>query len=385
MSDDVFELVEQTLENDGPDAALDLLAERFLEEKRYPQLFEARLMKKRHQLGLPLLMSELPEDLPSEPRKSYEDAFIAAAREVGGLFLANGDIERAWPYFRALGDSAPVAEAIERVQLAEGMERVIEIALHERVNPRRGFELILGHYGICRAIGFYEQYPDARTRPDCLKLLVRTLHSELVEGLKRTITRAEGSAPETSSVPELIAGREWMFEDNNYYVDTSHLIAILRYSLDLQEPDMLRLALELSSYGTHLGPMFNYKVDPPFENVYVDHAVYLRALLGEQIEEAVAHFRKKLDESNLEEIGSAPAQVLVGLLTRLGRYSEAADVFLAHLKDLEPSLLACPTALDLCRMAADWDRVKQLAREKNDTLSYLAASAQAEQHSPSHR
>ncbi|MGH7490488.1 MAG: hypothetical protein ACREMY_33475, partial [bacterium] len=234
MSDDVFHLVEEALRQRGLEAGIELLAERFLDEKRYPQLFETRLMKKRRELGLPLLQSELPEDFPAGPRKEYEEAFIAAAREAGSLFLANAEIERAWPYFRALGDNAPVADAIERIEPGEGLERIIEIALQERVHPRKGFELILGHYGICRAIGFYEQYQDARTRPECLRILVRTLHSDLAESLKRTIAGVEGSAPETANISELITGRDWMFGDNNYYVDTSHLISILRYSLDLQ-------------------------------------------------------------------------------------------------------------------------------------------------------
>ena len=122
MSEDVFQLVEEALRQEGPESALDMLAERFLAEKRYPQLFETRLMKKRHELGLPLLQSELPDDFPPGPRKEYEDAFVAAAREAGNLFLENAEIERAWPYFRALGDNAPVAEAIERIEPGEGLE-----------------------------------------------------------------------------------------------------------------------------------------------------------------------------------------------------------------------------------------------------------------------
>ena len=373
-SDDVFELVERTLHNGGAAAALDVLAQRFREEKKYPQLFEARLMKRRRELGMPLIVNGTPDDLAPEVRKAYEETFIDAARETGGLFLSDGQIERAWPYFRALGETEPVKEALERVEPGEGLERVIEIALQERVNPRRGFELILGHYGICRAIGFYEQYPDAKTRPECLALLVRTLHADLLDSLRRTIERAGETAAETTSVMELLAGRDWLFGDNNYYVDTSHLIAVLRFSLDLAEPELLRQALELAEYGTHLSPMFQYKVDPPFDNVYPDHAIYLRALLGKQVEEAIAHFRKKAEDNPPETAGSGPAQVLVGLLARLDRFEEAADAAVQYLKDMDPSQLACPSAIDLCREAGKWDRVKQLAREKEDALSYLAAA-----------
>jgi hypothetical protein len=57
-------------------------------------------------------------------------------------------------YFRAIGDSSPVAAAIENVAPAENQESIIEIALHERVHPRKGFELILADFGICRRSPF---------------------------------------------------------------------------------------------------------------------------------------------------------------------------------------------------------------------------------------
>jgi hypothetical protein len=100
-----------------------LLIEKFREEKKYPLVFEARLMKSRHALGLPLIQNERLEDLPEAKRVVHERDFMAAAREVGGLFLADGDIPRAWPYFRAIGDSAPVAAAIEKLQPQENRSR----------------------------------------------------------------------------------------------------------------------------------------------------------------------------------------------------------------------------------------------------------------------
>jgi hypothetical protein len=58
--------------------------------------------------------------------------------------LAAGDISGAWQYFKAIGERAPVAAAIELVNDGENIDRIMEIACHEGVNRRRGFDLLLG-------------------------------------------------------------------------------------------------------------------------------------------------------------------------------------------------------------------------------------------------
>src|SRR5581483_1522822 len=309
---------------------------------------------KRQELGLPLIQSGSLADVPEAVRPAYEKAYIEAAREVGGLFLADGDIARAWSYFRAIGETAPIAEALEGVQPGEGIERLIEIAFHEGVNPRKGYELILAQFGICRAISYFEQFPAGGSRDQSLELLVRTLHTELIERLQRTIERVEGQAPAAASALELMEGRDWLFEDNAYYVDTSHVISVLRFSLESRDVETLRLALELAEYGKRLGPMYQYRGEPPFEQIFADHAIYLRALLGEGIEAAIVHFRAKAAASDLEQDGTIAAQVLVDLLARLGRYGDAIDASLEYLAAEDPLRLACPSIFQLCQMSGDY-------------------------------
>src|SRR3984957_18983413 len=146
-----------------PDAAFDLLAAKFLAEKQYARLFETRLMHRRRQLGLPLIYNGGLGDIPAAQRPAYEEAFINAAREAGGLFLADGDIPRAWSYFRAIGEPARVAEAIGRAEAdndgGDNTQALIEIAFHEGVHPVKGFALVLAHFGTCRAVTYYQQFP----------------------------------------------------------------------------------------------------------------------------------------------------------------------------------------------------------------------------------
>ena len=182
---DSFDLVEQAVASGGAASALDLLARKFLDEKQYPQLFETRLMQKRLELGLPLIQLGSIEDLREPERSKYEDGVRQAARETGALFLADGDIPHAWPYFRAIGDRETVASAIENAEPGGQMDALIDIALGQRVHPRKGLELVIAKHGICRAITYFEQFPDLENREACLILLIRTLHSELIASLKQ--------------------------------------------------------------------------------------------------------------------------------------------------------------------------------------------------------
>ncbi|MGH9719785.1 MAG: hypothetical protein ACRD8O_06200 [Bryobacteraceae bacterium] len=374
MSADLYAGIEKAAAGGQADAAFELLERKFLEDGNYPMLFELRLMKTRQRLGLPLIQTEAFAELPEDKRRAYDEGCIAAARETGSLFLARGDILRAWPYFRAIGENAPVAEAIEKAEAGDGIESVIEIAFQERVNPRRGFELILQQFGICRAITLFDAYPVAAGREECLRLLARTLHRELIENLKRVVAQREGSAPETGRIPELIAGRDWLFGEYDYYVDTSHLASILRFALDAKDVETLRLALEFTEYGKRLSTQFSFRGEPPFEDTYADHAMYLRAVLGEGAAEAVAHFRRKAEAA--EEGDTIAAQVLVGLLVRLGRYGDAIEVSRAHLGQCDASQLGCPPVVQLCQQAGDFDQLERIAREKGDLLSFAAAALQ---------
>ena len=375
---DTFQLVEQAVRSGGPNAGLDCLIRTLHEQKNYQLLFEARMMRKRHELGLPLVQIGSVEDIPEEKRAAYEQAFTESAREVGSLLLAEGDILHAWPYFRAIREPQCVADAIEQLngdlpeERAEELDGVIQLALEERVNPRKGFELLLAKYGLCRAITYFDQYSDVKTREDVLRLLVRTLHRELVENLHRVVAQREGNAPETNNVPELIAGRDWLFGDMDYYVDTSHLIAVIRFALDLHDDASLRLGLELCDYGSHLSAQFKYRVEPPFDDVYKDHAMYLRALLGDHVDGAIAHFREKILNNTLEQAGTAPAQVLVALLSRLGRYREAIEISRQHLNHVPPDQLSCLSMLQLCQMAGDAEMLREVAREQGDLLGFAA-------------
>jgi hypothetical protein len=373
---DPFELLDQTVSAEGADAAFELLLRKARDEHNYREVFSTRLMQLRQRMGLPLIEVEPALHLEGAQRDEYDNGVRAAARETGELFLAAGDIVAAWPYFRAIGETAPIAAAIENTAKHENLDGVIDVAFREQVSPRKGFELILEHRGICNAITWFGAMPEGEARRDCLRLLVRNLYGELVASLQRHIANAEGAAPASGSVAELIAGREWLFEGNTYHVDTTHLTSVLRFSAELEEVELMRMVVEMADYGTHLAEMYHFRGDPPFEDAYTDYGIYLRTLLHEDEEGGIAHFRRKAAEA--AEAGyTMPAEILIDLLARLDRFDEAIRTSLELFPQSGP--VNCPSALQLCQIAGDFRQLRTLARDRGDLLAYAAGLIQTKE------
>ena len=105
-----FESLQTLIEQEGVDAALELLEKIFRRDKKYHELFEVLKMKLRHKLGVPLLDSDLgnqwdrgdPSD--AQQREQYEDGLVEACRDVGLALLGAGQIREAWMYLRPVSD-----------------------------------------------------------------------------------------------------------------------------------------------------------------------------------------------------------------------------------------------------------------------------------------
>jgi hypothetical protein len=376
METALFNELEQTLTTRGEAAAIDRLCERLQSSKDYANLFYALLLKKRHELGVSPVPTEPAEALPREVHEPYEEGIREAGRLVGRLFLGEGDIPRAWTYFRMLGEPEPIREALDKHQFKEeeDSQPLIEIAYHHMVHPQKGFDWILERYGICSAITTVSgtDFPQPAIREYCIKGLVRSIYEQLRQRLSDEISRREEKTPDVQSVRELIAGRDYLFEDEFYHVDVSHLSSIVQLSMHLMPSPELNLAIELCDYGQRLSTKFLYPGDPPFENLYRDYGIYLSLLAGKKVEEGLAHFRAKAEAADPETVGTYPAQVLVSLLVHLQRPAEAlaaARRYLAKAEQLGPS---CPSITELCRMTNDYQALVAVSREKGDPVHFMA-------------
>ncbi len=375
-----IEAIEQAYQTGGPAAAIDRLVQTLEETGPARALLDALLVKARFDLGLPLVQASPLAEIPEPTRTQYEDRYVDAIRHVGQKLLDAGSIVEAWPYYRTIGEPKPVADAIDRYQLGEDEEQVgsvIEVALSGGANPRRGFELVLEHYGICSSITAFEHLSpaDEALRADCAAKLVKALHEQLVDSLRAEITRRGQPMPaEGTSIEHLMRGRDWLMADDAYHIDTSHLASVVRMGLLLTDLDTIRMAVDLTEYGRRLSGRHRYEGEPPFERLYEDHAAYMRAVLGEQVDEAIVLFQGKIPPPDPDgQDDSTAAQVLVRLLSRIGRLDEAIDVAAEHLAGLPEAALFCPSLSQLCARAGRLDRLTESSRSRGDLVPFTAS------------
>lgn len=384
-----FSKLAETLESSGIPAALDYLAETLEAEKKFPQLFEALLMKKRHQLGLPIEGSDSIREIPEEHRQEVEDYYVEVCRIIGGHFLAENKIGLAWPYFRAIEETDTIAAAISAWEPPEDwgeynedeeetddddLDGIIEVAFNQGAHPVRGYELILSHYGTCRAITTFEhQFPyQGENREKCGKLLIDQLYGELLSSLRNDIETTENKeAAAEDDIGTLIAEREWLFESLGYHIDISHLQSCIRAAASLEDPETIRKATQMCDYGRRLGRDYQVSERPPFEDFYNDYRILLRALAGEGIDGAVRYYTSKVEKNEPDEEGNNfPAEVLVFLLSKVERHAEATDVFVKYLSDVPGPLSICPNLLELSKQAGDYSQLLSIAENKNDLLQF---------------
>jgi hypothetical protein len=385
MDPAVFDELEHTLAAEGPDAAVRRLCDRLREQKDYHALFYALLMQKRHELGVSPVPTGPSKDLPASVHAPYEDAIRQAGRLVGGLYLQDSQMPQAWAYYRMIGEPEPMKAALETHQPAEGedLQPLVQIAFYEGVHPRKGFDWIIERFGVCSAItniGGQDLPHSTEDRQYCLRRLVRALYAELCDRLAAEIERHDGKRPAEAGSPEaargsvlkLIAGRDWLFEDDGYHIDTSHLSSVVQMAVLLEPCEELYLARELCAYGRRLSERFRHRSDPPFTDMYEAYDRYLSILTGEDVEGGLEYFRAEADKSAAEGNGSYSAEVLVNLLLRLKRPEEALAVARKHLVNADGRQLTCPGVAELCQQVGDYRTLADAAREQGDAVHFLA-------------
>lgn len=377
MTDSFSQLTES--KPSGASTVFDNLLESLKASKDYHRLFDATLMRKKQQLGLPLLRPTSLDDVPSDKRTEFEKTYVEAAREVGKLFLDAGQIANAWLYFRTIREPEPVAKALaampSRREPGDDTEELIQVALFEGANPQKGVEWMLRTHGTCSTITSLEQQMSRLPTDDrkrCAAILVKHLYEDLTESVRADVQRRMALAPPADTLREAIAGRDWLFQEGNYHIDVSHLNAVVRFArfLDKSCPE-LKLAIQLAEYGGHLDPQFQYPGDPPFDEFYPAHRHFFQALLGEKVDEAIAYFKEKLNAEPDEPDKQLIAYVLVDLTSRIGRWDDAVQLAEQYLLNLEDS--SSFSFSELCRDAGRMDVLQRVAQSKNDLVTFTAA------------
>jgi tetratricopeptide (TPR) repeat protein len=382
MTNEVFSRLDDLQQADGGAAVIDNLIETLRERKEYHRLFDAALMKKKFELGLPLTRPTSFDDVPDENEEEFRSAYVAAAREAGQAFLDDNQISPAWVYFRSINEPEVVRNAIEELQpnleADETTEELINVALYEGANPVKGLQILLKTHGTCNTITAMDQALPQLSAEDRIRaaaLLVRELYEDLSHTLRSEVEQRMALVPPGDSLRELIAGREWLFEEGNYHIDVSHIHSVIRFARSLNSscPE-LALAIEMTEYGSQLDEQFQYPGDPPFEEYYLAHRHFFQAIKGEKQDEAIAYFQQKLDKEPDEPDKQLVAYVMVDLLIRMDRQDAALDLAEKFLSDMDdPDGFSFS---ELCREAGRMDTLRRVARKKGDLVSYTAALIQ---------
>ena len=386
MNPTVYDDLERTLDAEGPIAAVERLCASLREEKDYHSLFYALLLRKRNELGVSPIPTGPTADMPEGLVVPYEDGIRSAAREVGGLFLQAGNLPQAFGYYRMIGEMAPIRAALDALEPGEDedIQSLVQIAFYEGVHPRKGFEWALRRFGICNAIttlGGQDLPHSIEDKQYCIQRLVRALHSELRERLVGEIERHDdGKRPACDDAPpdtpgvvlKLMEGRAWLFAEDFYHIDMSHLSSVVQMSVHLPKCPELALVRELCAYGRHLSGKFVGSGEPPFEDQYKAYDLYATILQGDNVEEALNYFRQRAAEADPAEVGTYPGEVLVNLLLRLDRPKEALAVARKYLAGADSRRLTCPGVAELCQKVGDYRTLAEAARAQNDVVHFLA-------------
>lgn len=377
MSENIFSELEGLVNTQGACQAIEHLSNQMIANKDFSKLFYTLLVKSRLELGLSVIPTAPSNEIPVDKQECFEESIRLSARKVGELFLENNDLEQAWNFYRMIGETDPIRAKIDAMEpkAEDEMEVPIRLAFYEGLNMPRGFDWILERYGLCNAITTLTSQ-DFSTMPAvreyCLQKLIVALYTELALRLRGEIERHDGNTAGCDKIPvgsageirNLIANRAWLFEEDSYHIDLSHLSSTVQMSIHLPGCNELEKALELCEYGKNLSGRFLSKSEPPFENYYESYGVYLEINAGREIEKNLDYFRQ-IAKNNEPDGSSYPAEILMQLLEKLGKSGEALE--------LAGKTLNASGLYGMCKKAGNFKPMQQAALAQNDPVHYLAA------------
>ncbi len=373
----IFDELQHLRNQSGSQSAVDRLIAYLESQGRFHEMFEALKMQLRLQLGLPAAQLDRNEKLSHDLELKLEQGLIEACRRVGEGFFKQGQIREGWMYMRPVGDRAAAAKVLEQIAVTDdNVDELLEVLLHEGVDVGRGYQLALDRLGTCNSITLFESALGTKARSDQqvgAALLVKHVHTELLANLKRDITKREGKEPEEQTAEDLLKVRPDLLRDGSYHLDTSHLASTVRYARVLEKSDDLRLALDLTVYGRHLHPQFQYAGEEPFLDLYPSSAAFFRALLGQQVDQGIRYFTQKADSVDQGQFGTIAIEVLIDLLARCGRKAEAMRAYDKRMPAGNRLLGIAPTMLELSIGLGEYQSMQSICRKRDDLLGYAAA------------
>ena len=392
ITNDDFMMLEQLADKEGLQAAAQELVERMRQQKLYPELFEARKMLHRVELGLPPVQvdpigahGKKSGAIQQDPQVQDEldKRLLDACREVGGGLMRSGRLQEGWMYLRAVGDDAFASEAMAAVEpTQDNLDLLLNLYVHEGVDIGRGTELCLKMRGTCNTITMLDSIVAMRGRSDqqaAVEALVKHVHQELLANLIADVTRRmpQVNAPEDHTIVAWLGLVPGLLRDGTYHLDTTHLASTVRFARVLDDLSTLRLAADLAEYGRQLHAQYQYSSEEPFADLYPMSLAWFRALLGEHVDAALRVFRQKAESIDLEEHGTIGIETYADLLARIGRPDEAGKYLIRTMPDGMRPFGVAPSLIELSSASGEFQPMKDHAKQRGDLIGFAAALLQS--------
>lgn len=388
---DIFATLAASAASHGPRSMLDTLATFLREQHRWHALFDLRLLEARVALGLPPT-GDLGT-LDEATRDQFDQASLAACREVGWPLLDEGQVAAGWMYLRAVAEPREVSRRLSTLASAlpeddaaatARLQEIVHVALWEGVDPALGIRLVIESQGTCNSITAYEQavarLPGVRQQP-AATVLVEHLHKEVFTALRSDLER-RGLVPAervaaARSIVDLLDAAGGLRDDPSFHIDVSHLQSVLRFARICTEKPVLEKAWELSVYACRLPEEVTYPGDPPFADVGEASRLFYSALLGRDTDEALEFFRRTVAHDEVQPGDTSPADTLTYLLWRLDQPGEAVQAALARPSDAGmPSMFQAagmlPSLIDLAIKGNAVEALRDACRQRGDEITFVA-------------
>ena len=358
------------------DAILDAAEKTLIDQGDFHRLFDAKLMRVRSQLGLPITQPTSLRNIPEEHEPAFREAYTKAAREVGQRFLDADQLADAWAYFRTISETDSVRAAIAK-KVAElppepgpGLDELLNLALYEGAHVVEGLKLLLKTHGTCNTVTAMSQVLPQMTpdeRREAAAVMVRNVYTDLQANVRRDVERRLPTIKANASLRELITGRDFLFAEGGYHIDVSHLHSTVSFARHLERscPE-LQMAIELSEYGAQLAEQLRYPSDVPFDDYYAANNHFLNALAGVDVDDSMNYFIDRLKKEPDAPDQRMIAFVIADLGQRVNRTIMAIEAAAPFLKQMEDPSGFSFTAY--CINAGRLDLLEASAREDNDVL-----------------
>ena len=376
-----FDRLEQNLQDGGVEGLLEGLIEQLDSQGRFYDLFSALRLQLRRKMGLTVSFKSDDDDVPEEMLEKWEEGMMAICERVGKAAIEAGQIREGWMYLRPTGNTALAKQLIDNVEAdEENVDELVEVLLQEGLDIKRGFGLVLDKFGTCNAITTFESQVLQQPEDDqkvAAELLLRTLHSDLITAVKAEIAQQEDQEPAEETLAELVTDRDYLFGEHSYLVDTTHLASTVRFARLLSDEELLRVAIDLTEYGRRLSSPYQYEGDEPFSDLYPSHALYFKAMLGEDIDAALAYFLEKAKSIDAYEEGTMAVEIYIELLDKLGRPQDAIDAMLTLVPDNTHLIGVAPTLPELSAKTKQYQSCMEFCKQRDDLVGYATALALA--------